>query len=288
MAETETKNLTGTIPVDEALRMFERVSTPPQEALKPIDAGKLAGKSEINPMWRYKMMVSLFGVYGEGWKVEYGEVQKIPYEKTGEVLLIVEANIYTRAKDGNWNAPSTAYGTSYLIIKDKYGLHVNENAHASAQTDAFGKACKPYGIGYDVYMGKFERKNNNNGNGNFRQPYNNQPARPNNYQQKQTPVTQAQRPAQSAPAKPATQSAPEQPSTLHTPVAMDERKKMLMEMRKQMAAENITSEAVSEIIAFHFKKRKSTDLTDEELKTLKENLMTYYKSHQERMAKSGK
>ena len=62
--------LDGIMPIDEAVQLFEKVSQPPQDAMKYIDAGKLKGKNEINPLWRMKAMTENYGNYGNGWKYE--------------------------------------------------------------------------------------------------------------------------------------------------------------------------------------------------------------------------
>ena len=41
----------------------------PKEAQKPIVAGRLKGKTDINPMWRLKMLTDAFGPCGFGWTV---------------------------------------------------------------------------------------------------------------------------------------------------------------------------------------------------------------------------
>ena len=39
--------------------IYEAVRTPPQEALKAIEAGRLKGMTDINPMWRIKALTEL-------------------------------------------------------------------------------------------------------------------------------------------------------------------------------------------------------------------------------------
>lgn len=68
---------------DEAIKIYESLARPPKDALRQIEAGKLKGKTDINPQWRYKTMTEKFGLVGCGWKyeiqklwVEAGEVRK--------------------------------------------------------------------------------------------------------------------------------------------------------------------------------------------------------------------
>ena len=36
------------------MEIYEKLQTPPNDALKPIGFGNLKGKSDINPRWRYE------------------------------------------------------------------------------------------------------------------------------------------------------------------------------------------------------------------------------------------
>ena len=46
---------------NENLKIYNAVRECPKEALKPISAGRLKGKSDINPMWRIKKLTELVG-----------------------------------------------------------------------------------------------------------------------------------------------------------------------------------------------------------------------------------
>ena len=50
------------------LDLYNKLKVVPEEAIKPIQNGRLKGKSDINPMWRIKTMTEHFGVCGIGWK----------------------------------------------------------------------------------------------------------------------------------------------------------------------------------------------------------------------------
>ena len=52
------------------LSIYERVRSVPAEAKKAIEAGRLKGKSDINPMWRIKKLTEVFGPVGFGWYTE--------------------------------------------------------------------------------------------------------------------------------------------------------------------------------------------------------------------------
>jgi len=52
----------------ENLKYWDKVSTPPPDALKTIKAGRLKGFTDVSPMWRYKIMTEVYGMCGFGWK----------------------------------------------------------------------------------------------------------------------------------------------------------------------------------------------------------------------------
>ena len=48
------------------LEIYEKVRAVPQEAKKTITAGRMKGFTDINPMWRIKVLTEQFGVCGVG------------------------------------------------------------------------------------------------------------------------------------------------------------------------------------------------------------------------------
>ena len=52
----------------ENMAIYEAVRKAPDNALKAIQAGRLKGKTDINPMWRIKALTEQFGPVGFGWK----------------------------------------------------------------------------------------------------------------------------------------------------------------------------------------------------------------------------
>ena len=50
------------------LELYDSFREVPQEAKKPIAAGRLKGMTDINPMWRIKVLTERFGPCGIGWK----------------------------------------------------------------------------------------------------------------------------------------------------------------------------------------------------------------------------
>ena len=52
------------------MTIYNKFRAVPQEAQKPISAGKLKNFTDINPMWRLKMLTEVFGPSGFGWYIE--------------------------------------------------------------------------------------------------------------------------------------------------------------------------------------------------------------------------
>lgn len=48
------------------MRIYDAVRAVPEEAKRAITAGRLKGKTDINPMWRIKALTELFGPCGDG------------------------------------------------------------------------------------------------------------------------------------------------------------------------------------------------------------------------------
>ena len=53
------------------LSVYNKVRSVPQTALKAIGAGRLKGMSDINPVWRIKIMTETFGICGIGHEVSW-------------------------------------------------------------------------------------------------------------------------------------------------------------------------------------------------------------------------
>lgn len=137
---------------------FRLMARPPQEALNTIQFGKLKGKSDINPQWRIEALTEVFGLCGVGW---YHEILSVDYQDvndTGEKMVYITVGIHVKQEDGTWSAPVIGIGGDFVIIKDKNGIHGNDEAFQMALTDALGKAAKCVGIANDIYRGKYDSK----------------------------------------------------------------------------------------------------------------------------------
>lgn len=163
--------------------IYDQVRQCPQDALKPIQAGRLKGKSDINPMWRIKMLTQLFGPVGIGW---YYTIDKQWMEACGdEIAAFVNISLYVRVNN-EWSKPIQGTGGSMFAAKEKNGVYVSDEGYKMALTDAISVACKALGFAADVYWNTDSTK------------YNRQAAQPT--QQPRAPKAQAQAQPQAQPA----------------------------------------------------------------------------------------
>lgn len=137
---------------------YQRLSNVPENALKKIDFGKLKGKSDINPQWRYEALTEVFGLCGFGWKYEITDTKTVPVPATGETLVFVFVNLFVKEANGGWSDPIPGSGGDFLIVKDKNGIHGNDEAFKMATTDALGTAAKMVGVAATVYRGLYGTK----------------------------------------------------------------------------------------------------------------------------------
>lgn len=135
----------------ENLDLYNKVREVPLEAQKTINAGRLKGMTDINPMWRIKTLTEQFGMCGVGW---YPEVTKQWIEDCGEEkVACVNINLYVRVND-EWSKPIFGTGGSKLSTSESKGVYVSDECYKMAYTDAISVACKSLGMGADVYWNK--------------------------------------------------------------------------------------------------------------------------------------
>ncbi len=142
------------------LSIYERVRSVPKEAKKEIEAGRLKGKNDINPMWRIKKLTEVFGPAGFGW---YTEIVRTWTEasESGEMAVFVDIHLFVK-KDGEWSKPIYGNGGNRLVANEKkyengqqvYIPFLDDDAYKKAYTDAISVAAKALGIGADVYFEK--------------------------------------------------------------------------------------------------------------------------------------
>ncbi|MBO4728149.1 MAG: hypothetical protein J5631_07010 [Spirochaetaceae bacterium] len=137
-----------------ALEIYESLARPPAEALRQIQGGKLNGKTDINPQWRYKAMTEKFGLVGIGWKYE---VQKLWFEAGAGSEKLAFAQVAVFVKDGDaWSEPIVGIGGSKLVQFEKGAAVSNDEGYKMAVTDAFSTALKMLGVAADIYANKWD------------------------------------------------------------------------------------------------------------------------------------
>lgn len=140
------------------MEIYEKVRQCPQNALKPIQAGRLKGKSDINPMWRIKALTELFGACGIGWYYEINR-QWQDVGANGEITAFCNISLYIKVND-EWSKPIQGTGGSMFIAKEKNGLYTSDECYKMALTDAISVACKALGVAADVYWNTDNTKYN--------------------------------------------------------------------------------------------------------------------------------
>ena len=139
---------------DKAIEIYKSLSRPPKDALREIQAGKLRGKTDINPQWRYKAMTEMFGLVGIGWKYE---VQKLWTEQGAGSEKLAFAQVAVFVKDGDaWSEPIVGIGGSRLVQLEKGAAVSNDEGYKMAVTDAFSTALKMLGVAADIYAGRWD------------------------------------------------------------------------------------------------------------------------------------
>lgn len=134
----------------ENMFIYNQVRAVPEEAKKKIQAGRLKGMTDINPMWRIKRLTELFGPCGIGWKYQILS-SRLETSPTKEVAAFVEIALYIKA-EGGWSEPIPGLGGSAFAAQEKSGMHTNDECFKMALTDALSVACKALGVGADVYF----------------------------------------------------------------------------------------------------------------------------------------
>jgi len=136
------------------MALYNAVRAVPANAQKPFDKGTFKG-TDINPMWRIKVLTEQFGVCGVGWYYEVlSERSEVINEST--IIAIVDINLYIRA-NGEWSKPIYGTGGNLLMRNGK----ASDEGYKMALTDAISVACKQLGIGADIYYEQDKTKYTN-------------------------------------------------------------------------------------------------------------------------------
>ena len=135
--------------MEKNLELYNKFRQVPSNAIKPFDNGKFKG-TDINTMWRIKMLTEEFGVCGVGW---YYDLVRTWTEKAdnGDIFAFAEIKLYIKV-NGEWSKGISGTGGNKLQRVTKSGeLSTSDECFKMAITDAFGVACKLLGLGADIY-----------------------------------------------------------------------------------------------------------------------------------------
>lgn len=137
----------------ELFKLFEKTA---DEAKKPIEAGRLKGFTDINPMWRFKRLTEVFGPVGTGWRYVITDKQIIP-GADGVVSAFVDVLLFYKL-NGEWSEGIPGTGGSSFVAKESKGLYTSDECFKMALSDAIGTACKALGMSADIYFSKDRSK----------------------------------------------------------------------------------------------------------------------------------
>lgn len=150
--------------IEENMTLYNAVRAVPEEAKKPFDTGRFKG-TDVNPMWRLKVLTEQFGPCGIGHYVEC--TRKWTEQCTdGSIAAFVDINLYVKY-NGEWSKPIFGTGGSKLVTMEKkysksgelsISPYLSDEAYKMAYTDAISVACKALGIAADVYYEKDKSK----------------------------------------------------------------------------------------------------------------------------------
>ena len=133
------------------LEYWNRLRSVPGEALKTINAGRLKGMSDINPVFRLQVLTEAFGVCGIGWKYEI--VKQWTETFGNEIKGFCNINLYVKV-DGMWSDAIPGTGGSSFVTMERNGAYVNDEVYKMALTDALSVAMKSLGVAADIYFAK--------------------------------------------------------------------------------------------------------------------------------------
>lgn len=131
------------------LTIYNEVRSVPDSAKRRIEAGRLKGKTDINPMWRIKALTEKFGPCGFGWKYVITD-KRLEQGANSEVAAFLDIDLFVKA-DGVWSDAIPGTGGSAFVAKEKNGPYTSDECFKMALTDAISVACKALGFGADVY-----------------------------------------------------------------------------------------------------------------------------------------
>lgn len=131
----------------------------PEAAMKPINTGRLKGKSDINPMWRIKTLTEMFGPCGVGWWYEIIDKRLEHDPISRQTAAFVEIKLfYIDPESDKESHGIPGLGGASFVAQERGGAYMNDECEKMALTDAISVAAKALGIAADVYFEKDRTK----------------------------------------------------------------------------------------------------------------------------------
>ena len=135
--------------MENKLAIYQAVRAVPVEAQKSFNNGRFTG-TDINPMWRIKILTEQFGPCGIGW---YYTIEKLWLEEgaDGNVTANAQINLFIKY-EGEWSMPIPGVGGNSFISKTATRALTSDECYKMALTDALSVSAKALGIGADIYF----------------------------------------------------------------------------------------------------------------------------------------
>ena len=141
------------------MRFYEAARTVPQEARKAIQAGRLKGMTDVNPMYRIKRLTEIFGPCGLGWWYIIKDERIVDDEITGQRAAFVDIDLYYRdPASGEESHAIPGTGGAAFVARESKGPYLSDECFKMALTDAISVAAKAIGVAADVYWEKDRTK----------------------------------------------------------------------------------------------------------------------------------
>lgn len=140
----------------ENLDIYEALREVPKEAQRPIKAGRLKGKTDINPMWRIKALTEQFGPCGVGWVPKIKRFW-LEHGAGEEISAFCKIELFVKIAD-TWSEGIPGIGGAAFVANEKNGLYTSDECFKMAFTDAISVAAKLLGAGANIYWGENDTK----------------------------------------------------------------------------------------------------------------------------------
>lgn len=145
----------------ENMKIYNLGRAVPDEAKKSINAGRLKGMTDINPVWRIKRLTEIFGPCGVGWWYEITDKHIVFDDTTKQKAAFLDIVLYYIDPDtGAQSHGIPGTGGASFVAQERNGPYLSDECYKMALTDAISVAAKAIGIGADVYYQKDRDKYN--------------------------------------------------------------------------------------------------------------------------------